>query len=471
MTLHVITKGLDLPISGEPSQEIDSEAPKVTQVAVVADDFPGMKPRMLVREGDTIKRGQAVFEDRKTPGVLHTSPGAGKVVGVHRGAKRALQSVVIHLSEGERSGMPPPDELLPFDAYTGKAAAELTRDEVVALLVESGTWTALRKRPFSKVPEPTSTPDALFINAMDTNPLAPTPEPLIEARRADFDAGLSALTKLCPGKTYLCVAAGSKLSGGTPAGVDIQQFKGPHPAGTTGVHMHLVAPVSRKRTCWSIGYQDVIAFGKLLTTGQLDVERVISVAGPPVARPRLVRTRMGANMDELVPRESLKPGAEGHSLGEGDYRLISGSVLSGKRASSAPVSFVGRYHNQVSVLREGREREFLGWLAPGTDKFSVIPTFISKWLGSGKKFAFTTTTNGSPRAMVPIGMYEDVVPLDILPTFLLRSLIVGDVETAERLGVLELDEEDLALCTFVCPGKTNYGPILRANLDDIERNG
>jgi Na+-transporting NADH:ubiquinone oxidoreductase subunit A len=176
-------------------------------------------------------------------------------------------------------------------------------------------------------------------------------------------------------------------------------------------------------------------------------------------------------MDDLVPRDSLKPGPDGQPLRDNDYRLISGSVLSGKRASMPAVSFLGRYHNQISVLREGREREFLGWLSPGANKFSIFPTFISKFLGSRKRFDFTTTTNGSPRAMVPIGMYEDVMPMDILPTFLLRSLMVGDVETAEKLGVLELDEEDLALCTFVCPGKTNYGPILRANLDDIESNG
>lgn len=469
MTLHVIKKGLDLPITGEPTQDIDPESPKVTQVAILADDFPGMKPKMLIKEGDTVKRGQPLFEDRKTPGVLHTAPGAGKVVGIHRGAKRALQSVVIHLSEGERNGQPGDDELHGFESYRGTPVGSLTREDVVALLVESGLWTSLRKRPFSKVPMPDSTPDAVFVNAMDTNPLSPKPEPIIEASKADFEAGLQVISLLGP-KTHLCVAAGSALSSYAKAPVQAEQFKGPHPAGTTGVHMHFVAPVSRKRTCWSIGYQDVIAIGKLFTTGKLDVSRVIAVAGPPVKKPRLVRARLGANLDELAPRDGLKPGPDGKALGEGDYRLISGSVLSGKRATLPVFSFLGRYHNQVSVLVEGREREFLGWLVPGANKFSVIPTFISKLTG-GKRFDFTTTTNGSPRAMVPIGMYEEVMPMDILPTFLLRSMMVGDVETAEKLGILELDEEDMALCTFVCPGKTNYGPILRANLDDIERNG
>lgn len=471
MTVYVIKKGLDLPIAGEPSQQLDPSEPKVTRVAVIADDFPGMKPRMLVREGDTVRRGQALFEDRKTPGVLHTSPGAGKVIGIHRGAKRALLSVVIHLSERERAGQPSDDELQTFESYTGKDLAGLDRAAVVGLLVESGLWTALRKRPFSKVPEPETQPAALFVNAMDTNPLAPQPDPIIEARKADFDAGLVVLSKLCEGPTHLCVSAGSNVPKGVTAKVQVQEFRGPHPAGTTGVHMHFIAPVSRKRTCWSIGYQDVIAVGSLFKTGRLDVSRVISIAGPPLQKGRLVRTRCGASMDDLVPRESLKPGPNGQSLGDKDYRLISGSVLSGKRASIPELSFLGRYHNQISVLREGREREFLGWLAPGADKFSIFPTFISRLIGRNKRFDFTTTTNGSPRAMVPIGMYEDVMPMDILPTHLLRSLMVADVETAEKLGVLELDEEDVALCTFVCPGKINYGPVLRANLDEIERNG
>jgi Na+-transporting NADH:ubiquinone oxidoreductase subunit A len=470
MPAHTIRKGLDLPIAGEPTQSIDETPIRTTRVAIVADDYPGMKPRMFVNEGDTVKRGQPLFEDRKTPGVLYTAPGAGRVIGVNRGKKRALQSVVIHLSEAERNGEPAADEVATFGSFTGKPPADLSREELVSLLVESGLWTALRKRPFSKVPPPESKPFALFVNAMDTNPLAGRPELVVEERREDFDAGLQALSKLTDGETHLCVAPGSPLGKGWSAAVTekvtTQEFAGPHPAGTTGVHIHLIAPVNRNRECWSIGYQDVLQVGNLVRTGELDVRRVVAIGGPPVNNPRLVRTRLGAALDELVPHDDVTDG-----LTPDDYRLISGSVLSGKRVSDGVFSYLGRYHAQVSVLREGREREFLGWLAPGTDKFSVIPTFISKLTGGGKKFAFTTSTHGSPRAMVPIGMYEKVMPMDILPTFLLRALIVGDLERAEQLGCLELDEEDVALCTFVDPGKTNYGPILRANLDTIEKEG
>lgn len=471
MSTHVINKGLDLPISGEPTQEIDGQSPPVSRVAIVADDFPGMKPKMLVKEGDSVRRGQPLFEDRKTPGVLYTSPGAGTVTGVHRGKKRALQSVVVDLSESERAGTPSEDEIQPFEHFTDKPVGELDRAQVVSLLVESGLWTALRKRPFNKVPEIDATPHALFVTAMDTSPLAVRPDAVIEARAADFDAGLQALSLLPEGPTYLCVAAAAKFTSGLSAEVQVERFAGPHPAGTAGLHMHTLSPVSRARQNWSIGYQDVLAIGKLFTSGELDVSRVISLAGPIVVKPRLLRTRLGASLEDVVGEDELKPGPEG-PLGPEDYRVISGSVLSGKRVSDPVFAYLGRYDQQVTLLREGREREFLGWLAPGMDKFSVIPTFLSRWLsGAGKRFDFTTTTNGSPRAMVPIGMYERVMPMDILPTFLLRALMVGDVERAVQLGVLELAEEDVALCTFVCPGKVNYGPLLRANLDLIEKDG
>lgn len=471
MPTHVIKKGLDLPITGEPVQEIDAQSPPVSRVAIVADDFPGMKPKMLVKAGDSVRRGQPLFEDRKNPGVCFVAPGAGTVAEVNRGKKRALQSVIIDLSEGERAGTPAEGEVQPLTHYSGKPVAELDRDAVVALLVESGMWTALRKRPFEKVPAVDATPHAVFVNAMDTNPLAARPEVVVAERTADFDAGLAVVAKLSAGETHLCMAAGSKLAAGVSAKVQQQQFSGPHPAGTAGLHMHTVAPVSRARENWSIGYQDVLAIGKLFTTGAVDVSRIVALGGPIAAKPRLLRARLGASLEDLVGEDELKAGPDG-PLAPGDYRVISGSVLSGKRVSDPVFAFLGRYENQVSLLREGREREFLGWLVPGADKFSVIPTFISKWFGgAGKRFDFTTTTNGSPRAMVPIGMYERVMPLDILPTFLLRSLMVGDVERAIELGALELAEEDLALCSFVCPGKNNYGPLLRANLDTIEKDG
>ncbi|NNL65192.1 MAG: Na(+)-translocating NADH-quinone reductase subunit A [Myxococcales bacterium] len=457
--MHEISKGLDLPIQTNLLQVVRNTA-WPTRVAVMADDFPGMKPSMKVAEGETVRRGQVLFEDRKCPGVLHTAPGAGRVIGIHRGAKRALQSVVIDLTDRERAGEFDPEEAVRFETFTGKAPGELSREQVVALLVESGQWTALRTRPFSKSPSPSSTPQAVFVNAMDTHPMAPVPDVVIEKRRADFARGLAVVSRLTEGKTYLCIAADSEADAGVDADVEVHRFKGPHPAGTSGLHIHLLDPVHRGKTVWTIGYPDVIAIGRLFETGQLDVERILSIAGPPVAEDRLVRTRLGASTEDLA-------GGEDYGC---EVRLISGSVLSGKKAMGENFGYVGRHDRQISVLREGRERVFLGWLTPGWDAFSTLPIYLSR-LFSGRRFDFTTTTNGSERVIIPIGAFERVMPLDIEAAYLVRALAVGDVEEAEKLGALELDEEDLALCSFVCSSKSDYGPMLRRNLEIIEKEG
>jgi Na+-transporting NADH:ubiquinone oxidoreductase subunit A len=466
MALHKIEKGLDLPIPGNPLQVVRGGG-TTTQIAVLADDFPGMKARLCVAEGDTVKRGQALFEDRKISGVIHTAPGSGRIIGIHRGEKRVLHSVVIDLSDGERRGEPGPDEFASFSSYHGTSPDSLTGEQIRALLVESGLWTALRERPYSKVPSPDGVADALFITATDTNPHAPIPEVALEGRMDDFALGAKLLSRLNDGPTYLCVSEHSEIANHAPQGVRVEEFVGPHPAGTVGLHIHRLRPVNRQRRVWHIGYQDVAAVGQLFTTGRLDVSRVISIAGPMVEDPRLERTRIGARVSELVSSDI----SEIHRTDPGiEVRAISGSVLSGKRTHGDAFDFMGRYDRQISLLEEDRENVFLGWLTPGSNLFSITGIYLSK-IFKPKRFRFTTTTNGSPRAMIPIGLYERVMPMDILPTFLLRALIVGDIERAEQLGVLELDEEDLALCTYVCSGKTNYGPLLRQNLEMIEKEG
>jgi Na+-transporting NADH:ubiquinone oxidoreductase subunit A len=462
MALHKIEKGLDLPISGKPLQVVRGTSP-CSRVAVMADDFPGMKPRMHVEEGAQVKRGQVLFEDRKQPGVLHTAPGAGRVIAVHRGERRALQSVVIDLSDGERRGEPSDDELASFESYTGSAPESLSADQIRALLVESGLWTAIRERPFEKVPSPETKAAALFITATDTNPLAPLPEVVLEDQLEDFRLGSRLVAQLVEGPTYLCVSEHSDLGDSVGEDVGVEHFAGPHPSGTVGFHIHTLKPVSRARSVWHLAYQDVAAIGRLFKTGKLDVSRVISIAGPNVEDPRLERSRVGACVSEAVSADLAK-------IAEKEIRTIAGSVLSGKRAHGEIFDFLGRYDTQISLLEEDRENVFMGWLTPGATAFSVAGIYLSK-IFKPKQYRFTTTTNGSLRAMVPIGQYEKVFPFDILPTFLLRALIVGDLERAEQLGALELSEEDLALCTYVCPGKVNYGPLLRKNLADIEKEG
>jgi Na+-transporting NADH:ubiquinone oxidoreductase subunit A len=444
-----IKKGLDLPISGSPEQVIQDGA-RVRSVALIGFDYPGMKPTMAVKVGDKVKKGQLLFTDKKTEGVRYTAPAAGSVSAIHRGAKRVFQSIVIDVDGTEEET---------FAGYSAKELSSLSRDKVVENLVDSGLWTSLRTRPFSKVPAIDAAPSSIFVNAMDTNPLAANPQLVLKGAETEFEAGLNALSKLTEGKVFVCQAPGVSIPMGDATNLLSEEFAGPHPAGLSGTHIHFLDPVSESKSVWTINYQDVIAVGKLFLTGTLSSERVISLAGPAVNKPRLLRTLVGANLNELTAGE----------LNSAKNRVISGSVLSGRTAEGS-VQYLGRYHLQVVALEEGFERHMLHYLVAGRERHSVLNIFISK-LNKAKTFNFTTSTNGSERAMVPVGSYEKVMPLDILPTQLLRALIVGDVDTAIKLGVLELDEEDLALCTYACPGKYEYGPILRDNLTQIEKEG
>ncbi|MEX0730075.1 MAG: Na(+)-translocating NADH-quinone reductase subunit A [Aquisalimonadaceae bacterium] len=445
-----IKRGLDLPMAGAPRQAVE-RGPRIRSVALLGVDYPGMKPTMLVREGDRVRRGQVLFEDKKTEGVRYTAPAAGRISAINRGHKRVLLSVVIDVAGGEG------DEQ--FTAHNAATLSRLDRDTVQEQLIASGEWTAIRTRPFGKVPVPGTTPHAIFVPAMDTNPLAANPDIVIADQQRAFRDGLIILARLTDGPVWVCRAAGSTLPSFAEDRIREESFAGPHPAGNPGTHIHFLSPVDIKRPVWVVGYQDVIAIGKLFTSGHLYTDRVIALAGPQVRQPRLVRTRVGASLEELTANE-LQPG---------DNRLISGSVFNGHRGQG-PTAYLGRLANQVTVLREGRERQLLGYLSPGTGRHSVMNIYLSR-LMPWKRFNFTTTTNGSERAMVPLGQYEQVMPLDILPTQLLRSLVVGDTEMAQALGALELVEEDLALCTYVCVGKYEYGPILRDNLTRIEVEG
>lgn len=498
-----INKGLDLPITGAPNQvpgqkpsELIDQGPAVRHVALVGDDYVGLKPTMTVADGDFVRVGQVVFTDKKIPGIQYTAPASGKVA-IHRGAKRKFLALVITCEGDDREN---------FDSYSIPELARLDRQAVRDQLVVSGLWTALRTRPFSKVPSPESIPHSLFVTAIDTNPLAADPSLILAAQQEKFSAGLQVLSLLADGKVHVCHAEGAAIPGMAPddenRSATYHAFSGPHPAGLVGTHVHAIDPASENKTLWHIGYQDVVAVGHLFLTGELMTERIVSLAGPMVRRPRLIRTRLGASLTELTRSqvESTPSGPHAETSAANDQvRVLSGSVLSGRHAAS-PTDFLGRYHTQISVLAEGTEREFLGWMAPGLRKFSIrrvfasalfppkessfdrtsvsgagIPAVDADMVGhakpEGRLFPMTTSTGGSRRAVVPIGMYEEVMPLDIMATPLLKALLVQDTEFAQQLGALELDEEDLALCTFVCPGKNDYGPLLRECLTRIELEG
>jgi len=443
-----ITRGLDIPISGAPEQKVYDPQNKVSTVAIIGRDFKGLKPTMKVTEGDRVRIGEVLFEDKKNPGVKFTSPGAGIVRAINRGARRALRSVVIDVDEEESA--------IEYTAYGEEVLDELTRQQVKEQLVESGAWTALRTRPFSKVPKIDAVPHSVFITAIDTRPLAADPAVVIALEPEAFTNGVRVLRHLSGGKLFVCKAAGADIPEVTFDNVEYHDFSGPHPAGLAGTHIHFLDPVSANKTVWYIGYQDVMAIGRLFVTGNNPMDRVVSLAGPKVKEPRLIRTRQGVCTDCLI-HEELIPG---------QARVISGSVLSGFR-SAGWSAYLGRFNTQVLVLPETSDRLFLHWLNPWLKQFSLLNVFARKF----SEYEITTSQNGSRRAMVPLGNYEEVMPLDILPTQLLRSLLVRDTDTAQQLGALELDEEDLALCTFVCHSKYEYGPALRACLDQVEKEG
>jgi Na+-transporting NADH:ubiquinone oxidoreductase subunit A len=449
--VHFINKGLDIPISGVPINEVTAKP--ATKVAVTATDFNGMKPTMLVKLGESVRTGQPLFVCKKNPGVTFTSPGTGQVIEVNRGDRRVFQSIVIELTGQE--------EFFPFSAFTEKAIPEQSRDEIQNLLVESGAWTAIRTRPYSKSADLNSVPKSIFVTATDSNPLAMSPELFIKEYEVEFNLGLEVLAKLTDGKLFVCHNKENQFStsSNTP-NVEYHVFKGVHPAGNVGTHINTLSPVDMNNTAWHVGYQHVVMIGKLFQTGKIFTERWIGLAGPMVKKPRIIKTRIGADIFELLDDELI----------DGNPRIISGSVLYGKSLSKGAFQYLTHFSNSVSVIEEDNKREFLGWHDIGFNKFTSIRTHISSFLGK-KLFNLGTNTHGSKRSILSAGLFERVFPMDIYPTHLVKSLASNDYDQAEALGCLELDEEDLALCTFVDPGKNDFGPMLRKGLEFIEKEG
>jgi Na+-transporting NADH:ubiquinone oxidoreductase subunit A len=448
--MHInIKKGLDIPITGKP-QPVISDAAEVGSVGLLGWDTPGLKPRMAVAEGDRVKLGQVLFVDKRNPDVYYTAPASGKVSAINRGERRVLNSVVIDLDG---------DDAESWATVAAEKIATADATDIRKTLAESGLWTALRTRPFGRIPAPDTTPNSIFITAINTNPLAVDPAFVIAEDTEAFLAGIQLVSRLTDGPTYICSRAGADIP--CPDGEQYRhaEFSGPHPAGLVGTHIHFLDPVSIKKTVWHIGYQDTMAVGRLFLTGRLPTERVIALGGPRVKDPRVLRTRRGASTADVLSDELLG----------GDARVISGSVLSGHRASGM-LGWLGAYHNQISVIAEGSPREFLSFMRLGRHRYSTLRAFASTWMHKGD-YDMTSSQNGSPRAMVSTGSFERIMPLDILPTVLLKALLVRDTDSAQQLGCLELDEEDLALCSFVCNGKYNYGPHLRKALDEIEATG
>ena len=428
-----ISKGLDLPISGTPDPVI-SDTPKVTTVSLLGNDFTGMKPTMLVKSGDIVKRGTKIFEDKKNPGVFFTSPAGGIVKEISRGDRRKFLSIDIEIADNE-------DHVV-FD----------TNENIRNLLINSGLWNAFRSRPFNRTPSIDSSPNAIFINACDTNPLAVDPYFIINEDLDYFNRGLKALYENFSCPIHCCYQnADFDLS---VEGINYHQFSGPHPSGLTSTHINKIYPVNLKRIAWTIGYQDVISIGYLLEHNFLRTHKLIALAGPSVFNPSLIKARISGNIDELTAGK-LETGS----------RVISGSVLYG-HASEGVMNYLGFYDSLISAIPDQANDIFLNWLMPGSKLHSKLNVFISSFL-KPSNFIFNTSVNGGDRAIVPVGSYDEVLPMDILVPQLLKALVVGDREQAVDLGMLELAPEDLAVCSYICPSKYDYCSILANNLNEL----
>jgi Na+-transporting NADH:ubiquinone oxidoreductase subunit A len=449
MSIFHIRRGKDIKLKGAAEKQVVN-LPLPSKVAIQPANFRGLKPRVIVKADDYVKIGTPIFHDKNNEQIKVLSPVSGKVVAVNRGDKRVLLDIVIE-SDGKQS----PENLKIFSESDIQV---LTRETIVTTLCNGGLWPAIRQRPFSKIAHLSDKPKSLFVHAMSTEPLAADVDFILQGKEKEFQAGLNILRKLVDGPVHLCVKEGSQSKALTEAkNVQIHQFSGAHPTGNVSTHIHYVDPIHKGEIVWYVEAQDVLRIAKLFLTGTYSAERIIAVTGAGVNKNYYAKTVLGAPVSALVQGSNLD-----------GMRCISGSVLSGTNVGKN--GYVCFYDSQITIVPEGGKRQLLGWMSPGFDKYTFSKTYASGFLPE-KEVSLDTDINGSHRAIVLNNVYDPYVTMDIMPFFLLRALIGGDIEEAEKLGILECDEEDFALCTFACPSKTDVGEIIRSGLDLIEKEG
>ena len=441
-----ISKGLDIQLEGK-AEKIYQRAERAATYAVKPTDFYGVMPKLLVKPGDEVKVGTALFFDKYHPEVKFTSPVSGTISTINRGERRRILEVVIEAA--------PQDSYLEFKTGDPKI---MERDAIIGLLMESGMWPVIQQRPFAIIADAARIPKAIFISGFDSSPLAPDLDYIVKDEVESFQKGVDVISRLTDGKVHLTVDADYPpcKTYADAKGVELHQIKGPHPAGNVGIQIHHIDPVNTGEVAWYIHPIDVIRFGRFFKDGKVDNSAVVALTGSEVKKPVYYKMIKGAAVESLV---------NGH-VEDGNYRIISGNVLTGETLNKK--GYIGFYHHQVTVIPEGDHYEFLGWALPGLNKYSMSRTFFS-WLTPSKKFRLHTNLNGGHRAFVMSGEYEKVLPMDILPVHLLKAILVEDIDKMEQLGIYEVAEEDLALCEFVCTSKTDVQQILRQGLDLIKK--
>ncbi|MCL3779625.1 Na(+)-translocating NADH-quinone reductase subunit A [Prolixibacteraceae bacterium JC049] len=437
-----LRSGLNIKLKGK-ADEVIEEAQAARTYAVKPTDFPGLTPKLMVKVGHEVKAGSPLFFDKYKPDVMFASPVSGKVVAINRGERRRILEVVVE-ADGSNA----------FEEFKKAEPKSLSREDVKEELLKSGLWPLIIQRPYGVVAQPTDTPKAIFVSCFDSAPLAPNYELIVSGQEKEFQAGIDALAQLTDGKVHLGLpAAGANKPFAATKNVEITQFTGKHPVGNVGVQIHHVSPINKGERVWTVNVQDVVTIGRLFLTGKYDARKVIALTGSEVKAPRYYRTIAGANLSVLL---------EGKTNQEVNERYISGNVLTGTKVEKD--NYLSHYGSQVTVIPEGDEHEFFGWALPGVNKFSASKTFLSS-LFPKKEYTMTANMNGGERAFVLSEQYEKFLPMDILPVFLLKSIIVNDIDKMEQLGIYEVIEEDLALCEYACTSKIEVQSILRQGIN------
>ena len=438
-----IDKGHDIKLSGEPSQEIIS-APIPESVSILPNHFRSVKPKLLVKEGDTVRIGSPLFFDKTKPEVKWASPASGEISTIQFGARRVIEKIEIAIKDNEK---------ISFPALNQLDLGSIDRNKILDIILEANLFTLIRQRPFNKIADPKETPRDIFISGYNSSPLSVDLQKLIEQERDTFQTGLKVLSKLTEGSVFLSLGRSIQFDNAS-----VQTISGPHPSGNVGIQIHHTKPLKPGEVVWSVNAQHVITLGRLFKTGSYDPAIIVSIGGSGSTNPSTVKTITGANIGLLVEKQNLKK----------SVRLISGDVLTGKTVENT--DFLGFYDSSISIIDDDVKRPFLGMLNPGSSKtkYSLTNAFLS--IGN-KTFDFTSSQNGELRAMVPLNVWENVLPMDIYPNPLYRAILAQDIEEMEKLGIWECDDEDFALCSFACPSKIDVGGVVRDGLDLMEKEG
>ena len=448
MSRHIkIKKGLNIQLDGE-AEKVIAHLPLAETFAIKPGDFIDLVPRLLVNQGDEVKAGTPLFYDKHNERVKICSPVSGEVIDIIRGEKRKILEIKILA-----------DKEIVYESFAIANPNELDRATIIESLLNSGTWPFIRQRPFNILANPDDIPKAIFISGFDSSPLGPDLNFIMQDAGEDFQTGLDALQKLTKGKVHLTLHGAHQHATclKDAKGVQINTITGPHPAGNIGVQIHHIDPLNKGELIWYVQPQDVVIIGRLFNQGKFDASRIIALTGSRLKSPKYYKTILGSAVSNMLKDAGEK---------DGTNRIISGNVLTGKKISAD--GYINFYDTQVTVIPEGHEPEFMGWLAPGLNKFSKSRTFFS-WLNSKKKYNLDTNMHGEERPFVITGQYEEVFPMDIYPVQLLKAVLIEDIELMESLGIYEVVEEDFALCEFVCTSKIESQDIIRRGLDLVRK--